>query len=111
MARSPRYFTRIMKHIDQFYRSAKTHINIVCSPLQLEYGGLFPFIQQDIYCKEKADNANKKKEPCHWKQEKNGEALVEAFYSHDDSPTNQTCDSKMRPLLPRAIRNKGVGNL
>jgi len=84
-----------VEHIDQLYRAAKTHINIVCSPLQLEYGGLLPFVQQNIYCKEKTAKASKKKEQSHGKQKKKGEALVEAFYSHDDPP-------QIRPFIRKS---------
>jgi hypothetical protein len=73
-----------MEHVDQHYRSAKTHINIVCSPLKLEYGCLFPLIPHDTPCKDKADKTRQEKEPCHGGQEEKSEALVEAFYRHDD---------------------------
>jgi len=87
MARSSLCPLALLNTFINLDRLVKTHINMVCSTLQLEDGSLPPLMQENLYCIEKADKPHKKQKGSQGKQKENRETLIEAFYSHDDPST------------------------
>jgi hypothetical protein len=67
---------RFVIHLQQFLGTAQTHVHFVGRPLELEYGGFSPLLEQAISGIEKSYDPHAYQQRCHGKQQKEHKALL-----------------------------------
>ncbi len=76
---APACLRGLAQHSDPFHRLVKTHVETVRGPLQLEHGGLFPFVQKGVSRVQKGEQTHDGQDQGDGQDDVYGESLVQAF--------------------------------